>query len=109
MFVTSGELTPLSWGLIGALVFFIVQLLLCFKAKRKTVKLLPSYMILLGVLFSVLIYLGVFGAFSAGVLSGSELIALIFAFIAGIATVGMLSAWLVYWITSFLKKKGRQS
>ena len=108
MFITSGELTPLSWGLIGASVVFIVQLLLCFRAKRKVAKFLPLYLILLGILFSGLTYLGVFGAYSAGVLSGNELVALILVFICVIAVLGMLFAWLVYWIASLAKKNRRQ-
>lgn len=48
MFVAFGELTPLSWGLIGFAILFFLQLLLCFRVQSKLVKYLPLSLILFG-------------------------------------------------------------
>lgn len=98
MFFAFGELTPLSWGLIGTAILFAMQLLLCFRVRRKTIKCVPIYLVILGLLLSGATYLGVFGTYSAGAISGNGLVALIFACITAIAAVGVLLAWLVYWL-----------
>ncbi len=104
MFMAFGELTPLSWGLICIAILFILQLLLCFRVQRKVVKYIPIYLIILGLLFSCATYMGLFGSYSAGAISGNGLAALIFAFVVGTAAIGVLLAWVVYGIVWFLKQ-----
>lgn len=49
MFVVNGaDYTILIIGAMGALLFFAIQFILCFKAKRITVKCIPIYLALLG-------------------------------------------------------------
>ena len=94
-----GELTPLSWGMIGLTVLFGLQLLLCFKAKHTVVKLIPLFPIGAGLVLCGAMYLGLFGSYSAGAISGNQLVALILALIMGVAAVGILLAWGVYAIS----------
>ncbi|MEG0321379.1 MAG: hypothetical protein RR606_04210 [Oscillospiraceae bacterium] len=105
MFIASGELTPLSWGLISLAIVFSLQLLLCFKARRIGIKCIPVYFIILGFICCLLTYWGIFGTYSAGAISGNGLVAAIFAFILGIAAVGILIAWVVYWIVLCAKRR----
>lgn len=83
-------------GLILAVVFFAIQLLLCFKAEKPAVKRLPLYFILLCAGFTLLICTGLFGT-GSGFLGNIHLIAaMILGIVAGIAAVGVAAAWMVY-------------
>lgn len=99
-----GELTPLAWGMIGLITVFSLQLLLCFRATRTAVKLIPLILIGAGLIFCAAIYLGLFGVYSAGAISGNQLAALILALILGVSAAGIGLAWGVY----ILSKKLRQ-
>ena len=107
MFVAFGELTPLSWGLIGFAILFFLQLLLCVRVQNKLVKCIPLFLILFGFLLSGAVYFGVFGSYSAGAISGNGLVALIFAFVVGIAA-GVLLAWCAYGGVRLLKRDKRR-
>ena len=62
-FIISGELTPLSWGIIGFVLLFAAQLLLCLKAKRKAVKCIPLYLIGCALLYGIATYTGLLGSY----------------------------------------------
>ncbi len=108
MFVAFGELTPLSWGLIGFAILFFLQLLLCVRVQNKLVKCIPLFLILFGFLLIGAVYLGVFGSYSAGAISGNGIVALIFAFVVGIAAAGVLLAWCTYGVVRLLKRDKRR-
>ena len=84
--------TVIVYGIIGAL-FFIVQLLLCYKAKRMVIKFVPGYFILICFLFTALLYAGVFGT---GFLNAHKIVAWLLFIGIGIAFVGDLMAWVIY-------------
>lgn len=83
-------------GLALAMVFFAIQLLLCFKAKKPMIKRIPAYILLLLGVFILLICIGIFGE-GGGFLGNIHLIvAAILAIVGGIASIGILVAWIVY-------------
>lgn len=92
-------------GIILAVVFFGIQLLLCFKVRQTTVKLLPVYFILLCVLLCFMLFIGIFGSQSSGVIGNvNQLIALILAIVVGIALIGVVAAWITYMICMRIRK-----
>ena len=105
MFIVFGELTPLSWGLLGFVFLFLLQLVLCFQVRRTWFKCLPICLVLLGALFAFSIYMGFGGLFSLGAISGNEVLGLFLAFIIGISAIGIFFAWLVYWFISWRRRK----
>lgn len=85
-------------GLALAALLFAVQLLLCFKAKRTVVRMLPLSLILICMGFILLLCTGVFGT-GSGFLGNVHLIAaIILGIVAGIAGAGVAAAWVVYWV-----------
>lgn len=106
MLVAFGELTPLFWAIAGIAALFLIQLLLCMKANKLAVKLIPVYLILAVLAYSAATYLGVFGTYSLGALSGNELAGLLLLFVAGIAAVGPLLAWAVCGIIRLVRRDG---
>lgn len=105
IFISSGELTTFSWMLICSIPMFILQLLLCFKAKKMAVKLIPLYLVLFGAFLGGGEYIGLFGTYSAGAISGNGLVGLFILAVVGTAFIGMLSAWVVYWLCSLKGSK----
>lgn len=99
------ELTPLSAGLAGAIAMFALQLLLCLKAKRLAVRLIPVYLIVAALLCGAATFLGVFGTYSAGAISGNELAGLFLLALTGIAATGSALAWLVFGISKLVGRK----
>ncbi len=83
-------------GLVLAAAFFSIQLLLCFKAKKTIIKQIPLYMILLFSAFVLLICIGLFGEGSGFLGNIHLMIAAILAIVGGIASIGILAAWIVY-------------
>ena len=103
-FIAFGELTPLSWMIIGIVLGFAVQLLLCFKIKRTIIKCIPLCLSGCGFLYGGATAIGLFGSYSFGDISGNELAGLFIIIITAIASLGVLSAWLIYWIARVLKR-----
>lgn len=108
MLIVSGELTPLALGLIGAAIFFAVQLAFCLLAKKRAVRCAPLYLLFLCALLCIAAGMGLFGSDSAGAISGNGLVAVIFAVITGIAAVGDLLAWLAYFIVRGIQNTKRK-
>lgn len=97
MFVYNGaDYTIPVIGLLGAVFFMALQLLLCFKVRPLAGKLIPAYLILLGLLYGLGTWLGLFGTYSLGAIAGHEIVALILLIIVGIASLGESLAWVVY-------------
>ena len=102
------ELTPLSAGLAGAAAVFALQLLLCFKSKRTAIRLIPVYLVVATLLYAGATFLGVFGTYSAGAISGNELAGLVLLLVAGISAAGSALAWLIFGISKLISRKKRE-
>ena len=101
MIMAFEELTPLAWGLMGTAVLFLIQLLLCFRAHSRVLRGLPVLAVMAGLVFCGGTYAGVFGEYSAGVISGNQLTGLVLAVMVGIAAAGVALGWLVYGVVMF--------
>ena len=84
------------FGIVLFVLFFIIQLFLCFKVKSKNVKRIPVRISLFCVSLCVLLYLGVFGTSSGGLANTHQIGAIILLFVTGPPLVGSLLAWFVY-------------
>lgn len=84
-------------GLALAVVFFAVQLLLCFRAKRAVVRRLPLYLIFVSAGFILLLCTGLFGTGSGFLGNVHLIVAAILGIVVGIAAVGVAAGWAVYW------------
>ena len=98
MLIVSGELTPLAWGLIWGALYFVIQLILCFKAKKQVIKNLPSVLLIFFIIIGILTHMGIFGKSSVGALAGHQIMGVIIIGISIIAGVGILLAWVIYHI-----------
>ena len=76
-----------GYVIFGVALVFGIQLLFCWKAKRAAVKCIPLYLLILGFLYGAGTYVGLFGTYSFGDISGAAL------------------AWLVYWIVGLAKRR----
>lgn len=94
-FVAFGALTPLSWGIIGIVLAFVMQLVLCLKAKRKVIKCIPIYLMGCGLLYGSATSIGFFGSYSAGAISGNGIVGLLIIVIVAITSIGVLFAWYI--------------
>lgn len=90
------QLMPLIYLVTLGGIPFGIQLFLCFKVKHKIIKRIPLYLILLGYLYCILEYSGIFGSYSAGALPGNELAAVLVGILLSIVFVGVTSAWIIY-------------
>ena len=82
------------YGAIGIL-FFIAQLFLCYRAKRKAVMCIPIYLILFCTILTTLLAVGVFGT---GFLNAERIVAFLLFIGIGAASIGSLIAWATYGI-----------
>jgi hypothetical protein len=92
--------------ILGAisLVFFVIQLLFCLKAKRVKIKLIPVYVIPLFVIISILDYTRVLGFLDNGSFISVRIIGFFFAVGATTAFIGYVLAWSVWVLYKFFKK-----
>jgi len=88
---------------IGILLF-AVQLLLCFKAEKMMIKLIPVYIILFLILFAITLFIGVFGT---GFLGAERILAflLVIGALAALIIDGL--SWLEY--LAIIEKQGKSS
>jgi len=103
--------TIISLGVMGA-VFFGIQLSICFKAERIAKKLILSYILLFLLLFSLPLYLGVFGSCGGGglfLITGNAILGILLAVGAGSALVGVVLAWGVLGLCKLLERKWRNN
>ena len=109
IFITFGDLTPLSWMLICSIPIFALQLILCFKAKKKAVKLIPLYLVLFGAFLGAAEYIGLFGTSSAGAISGNSLVGEIILAVVGTVFIGVILAWFIYWLVNLKRSKQKDN
>lgn len=105
MLVAFGELTPLTWGLIGLGILCGAQGLLCLKVKALVVRCIPLFLVLLGFGYAIATYFGMFGTYSAGAISGNQLAAVIAMVILSIAATDIALGWILAWLIRFLAQK----
>jgi small-conductance mechanosensitive channel len=85
-------------GLVCAILFFAIQILLCFKARKTVVKLIPVFFIFMGLILCLLLYSGIMGTGSGVIGNVNQIVALLFTIVIGIACIGDIAAWAVYGI-----------
>ena len=76
---------------------FIIQFVLCLKAERIAIKLIPVYISILVIITSVVLYAGVFR--TAGFNSEQRIYALFFIIAGIVALVGNALAWIAYFFS----------
>ncbi len=94
-----------GYVIFGVALVFGIQLLFCWKAKRAAVKCIPLYLLLFGFLYGAGTYVGLFGTYSFGDISGNALAGLIVLVFFAFLSLGAALAWLVYWIVSLAKRR----
>ena len=81
--------------IVFAVLFFMIQLVVCFKATKIIIRLAPDFLILLGYVIALLCAVGIFGS-GGGFIDGGSLAGAIIAIAFAFATVGDLLAWCVW-------------
>ncbi len=99
------ELSPLVWDILAVVIAFGLQMLFCFAAKRTAVRCIPLYLLAAGFLYAGATALGLFGSYSFGDISGNQLTGLFIAVFTAVAALGVLLAWLVYWLVRAVKRR----
>lgn len=88
--------TAIVVGISLAVIFFVVQLWLCFRAEKTMVKLIPFFAIVLFGLLILLVGTGIMGE-DSGFLGNIHLtVSAILAVVGGIALLGIVAAWIAY-------------
>ncbi len=96
-FIFNDPILAFVVGPLLAVAFYIIQLLLCRKAKYLQIKLIPLYLFLALFVFLALLYTGAFPGRSEGLVNVNELVAFILAIAFGIPFIGVCAAWVVHW------------
>jgi hypothetical protein len=91
--------------IIAGIILFAVQLTLCMKVKRIAVKCVPVYVLIIGIIYCGLEYIGFFGSYSAGAISGNKLGAVLMLGIILFVGIGDVAAWIGYAIIKKIIKK----
>ncbi len=103
MFVIGGmEVDPVMAGTIGSIIVFILQFLMCSKVKNRHAKRVPMYTLLCGIMFGLLLFMGVAGEGSMELGNQSMGFSLVIMFV--IMYVSDLLAWIVYGSYSRMKQ-----
>ncbi|MBQ8002205.1 MAG: hypothetical protein IJ297_02045 [Clostridia bacterium] len=90
------------------IVFYLLQLLLFFKVKNKHVKMIPLYFCLVLSVAALLLYAGVFGCMSMGMLGNGHVFAAVVIFIAVfIMLAGMLLAKVTHLVFKWINQKNK--
>lgn len=87
-------MNSIFWLLICFVISFLVQLVFCLKVKQKALKFIPLYLIVVILLYGIATYIGLFGSYSFGAISGNELSGLIIMIFDGVFSLGILIAWI---------------
>ena len=87
-----------TWLLALAVIAFAVQLVLLRKTKRLGIRLIPAYLVGLVLAYGAATFLGMFGTYSMGAISGNEIAGIVVFISAGVIAVGPLLAWAAYGI-----------
>lgn len=98
-------MSPVTSIIIVTIVFFAFQLALCVKTRRGVVKGIPLYLIIVSFLLSAACYAGLFGTASAGALAAHELVGLFLAMYTAFALLGVIAAWVIYWVWKLFRRR----
>ena len=98
-------MNSIFWLLICFVIAFLVQLIFCLKVKQKALKFILLYLIVVILLYGIATYLGLFGSYSFGSISGNELSGLIIMIFDGALSFGILIAWITCLILKKINKK----
>ena len=85
------------------IVSYLIQLLLCFKAKNKHIKLIPLYLCMIGGIYSALLYVEFFGLYRTG--SWMQLEAYIYFIILLIIGLALLLANITHIIAKAIQRR----
>lgn len=95
MLVINGmEIDPIAAGMIGSLIVFVIQIVFCHKVKNRTVKRVPMFTLLCGVVFSMIMYCGLLG--DGAVELGNQMLGFSMLIMFAIMYVGDLLGWVIY-------------
>lgn len=83
--------------------FFVLQLIICFRVTKFIIRLIPVFLILLGYVAALLCAVGIFDT-GGGFVDGGSLAGAILAVAFSFATVGDVLAWAVYALISKYRK-----
>ena len=82
--------------LIGiAILFFMVQLILCLKAKKTILKYIPITLTLCGLLFCLVTYMGIFGTRSSSVIDENQAFAIFLSILLAAGFIGIIFGFLL--------------
>lgn len=85
---------------------FLIQVWLCTLNKNIHFKLIPLYLLVLGIAYCICLYVGVFGIDGPGVIFGKQFMAVVLGLLF-VITLGIdLVAWIIFGIFKYLKKNG---
>ncbi|MBQ8540911.1 MAG: hypothetical protein IJ435_05495 [Clostridia bacterium] len=88
------------------IVFYIIQMLLCFKVKNKHVKMIPLYFCFALAFLALMLYAGVFGAPSMGMLgNGHVFVALVLLIAILIMLTALFLAMITYIVLGLVRKR----
>ena len=85
------------------IVSYLIQLLLCLKAKNKHIKLIPLYLCVIGAIYSALLYVEFFGLYRTG--SWMQLEAYIYFIILLIIGLALLLAKITHIIAKAIQRR----
>lgn len=88
------------------IVTYLIQLLLCLKAKNKHIKLIPLYLCLLGATYSAVLYVEFFGLYRTG--SWMQLEAYIYFIILLIIALALLLAKITHIIVKAIQRRNNK-
>ncbi len=97
-------MNSIFWLLICCVIAFLVQLVFCLKVKQNALKFIPLYLIGIVLLYGIVTYMGLFGSYSFGAISGNELSGLIIMVFDGAFSLGILIAWITWFILKKINK-----
>ena len=92
-------------GVVFAIVCFAIQLLLCFKVKKTSIRCIPVYIILVAWGFILLLCTGIFGTGSGFLGNVHLMVAAILTIVLGVVSIGNIAAWIVYKVYTKSKEK----
>lgn len=94
----------IAFGLF--IVLYLIQLLLCFKAKNRHIKLIPLYLCILGAVYSAMVYTEFFGLYDDG--SWMSLKAVIYLICLAIISLALLLAKITHIIAKCVQRRKSQ-
>lgn len=91
-------------GIVSIFLWFGIQSLFLKKTSKRVLRLIPSFMVGVFILFDILLALNVFDAKSEGLANMHLTLAMFLGILFGSMLLGVLLAWVWYWIKCRKKK-----